>query len=116
MNEKRKEDEAADCNPVFSVAGAMPGGSTMRWDTAYPNPDEEHAHPHPVGHGPSLSIAGVMPGTAEVGWRTAMPDPSRDTLDSHGYIITKAEAAARAELAHTAPPLALENRAEDEVA
>ena len=51
------------------------------------------------GCSPVFSIAGAMPGEAQATWRTAMPDPNRDTLDAHGHVITKVEAAARAELA-----------------
>ncbi len=44
-----------------------------------------------------------MPGTAQTTWHTAMPDPTRDTLDAFGHVITKVEAAARAELAASRP-------------
>ncbi len=85
-------------NPVFSMAGVMPGGSEMTgWKTAYPNPDAQIARPRPVGHGPSFSMAGVMPGSSGTPWRTAMPNPDNDVLDGHGHVVTKIEAAARAE-------------------
>ena len=94
----------ANMNPVFSIAGATPGGSQATWKTAYPNPDAIfNPNGHKVGHGPTFTIAGVMPGTAQTAWRTAMPDPTRDTLDHNGYVITKVEAAARAELAASRP-------------
>ena len=101
----------ANMNPVFSIAGVMPGGSEATWKTAYPNPDAViHPHGHRVGHGPTFTIAGVVAGTAQTAWRTAMPDPTRDTLDADGHVITKLEAAARAELA-AARPNVLELRA-----
>jgi hypothetical protein len=90
---------AANCSPVFSIAGVMPGASDAAWMTSYPNPDAHLAPPRPAGHGPTFTLAGVMPGTPQTAWPTAMPDPTRDTLDAHGYVITKVEAAARAELA-----------------
>jgi hypothetical protein len=86
-------------NPVFSIAGAMTGGSEAAWKTAYPNPDSLVAEPRPAGHGPTFTIAGVVQGAADNGWRTAMPDPTRDTLDVNGHVVSKVEAAARAELA-----------------
>ena len=89
----------ANCSPVFSIAGVMPGASEAAWKTAYPNPDAHIAPPRPAGHGPTFTLAGVMPGTPQTAWPTAMPDPTRDTLDAQGYVITKVEAAARAELA-----------------
>lgn len=88
----------ANCSPVFSIAGVMPGASEAAWKTAYPNPDALIAAPRPAGHGPTFTIAGVVAGTPQVAWRTAMPDPVRDTIDSFGHVITKVEAAARAEL------------------
>ena len=93
----------AHCSPVFSIAGVMPGASEAAWRTAYPNPDADVAEPRPAGHGPTFTIAGVVPGAAQTEWRTAMPDPTRDTLDAYGHVITKAEAAARAELAPGRP-------------
>lgn len=89
---------AANCSPVFSIAGVMPGASEASWKTAYPNPDAAIAAPRPAGHGASFSVAGVMPGSPEVAWRTAMPDPTRDVLDAYGHVITKVEAEARAAL------------------
>jgi len=86
-------------NPVFSIAGATPGANQAAWKTAYPNPDNLVAEPRPVGHGPTLTLAGVVAGTPDTGWRTAMPDPTRDTLDEFGHVISKVEAAHRAELA-----------------
>ncbi len=99
MNKSPITQKAANCSPVFSMAGVMPCASEMAWTTAYPNPDAGLSAPRPPCHAVSLSIAGVMPGRAETGWHTAMPDPSRDVLDAHGHIITIAEAKARAELA-----------------
>jgi hypothetical protein len=99
MDETPTPETPADCNPVFSIAGATPGGSEAAWKTAYPNPDADvHPHGH-AGHGPTFTIAGVMPGVADSGWHTAMPDPSRDTLDAFGHVITKVEAEARAAVA-----------------
>ena len=88
---------------MFSIAGVMPGASEAPWKTAYPNPDAEIAAPRPAGHGPTFTVAGVIAGTPQTEWRTAMPDPTRDTLDAYGHIITKVEAAARAELAARRP-------------
>ena len=85
-------------NPVFSIAGATPGANQAAWKTAYPNPDSLVAEPRPTGHGPTFTLAGVVAGTADAGWRTAMPDPTRDTLDEFGHVISKVEAAHRAEL------------------
>jgi hypothetical protein len=85
-------------SPVFSIAGATPGASQAAWKTAYPNPDSLVAEPRPAGHGVTFTIAGVVQGAPDNGWRTAMPDPTRDTLDENGYVISKVEAAARAEL------------------
>jgi hypothetical protein len=93
----------ANCSPVFSIAGVMPSASEAAWKTAYPNPDAFVAAPRPAGHGPTFTIAGVVPGTPQVAWRTAMPDPTRDVLDAYGHVITKVEAAARAELAAARP-------------
>jgi hypothetical protein len=90
----------ADCSPVFSIAGVMPGNSNAAWKTAYPNPDAGTSAPR-RSHGPTFSIAGAMPAGAQTPWRTAMPDPTRDVLDGYGHVITKVEAAARAELAAT---------------
>ena len=107
MDKKPNEPTAADCSPVFSLAGAMPAGSEMAWKTANPNPDAALAAHRRAGHGESLSIAGAMPGQPEAEWRTAMPDPTRDVLDPYGHVITKVEAAARAELARTRQASAL---------
>ena len=94
----------ANCNPVFSIAGVIPGGSEAPWKTAYPNPDAyTRTNGHRVTHGPTFTIAGVMPGTAQTEWHTAMPDPTRDTLDAYGHVITTVEAAARAEIAAARP-------------
>ena len=111
MNKNPVPETAANCNPVFSIAGATPGASEAAWKTAYPNPDALISGPRPTGHGPTFTIAGVMPGTPEVPWRTAMPDPSRDVLDAYGHVITKAEAKVRAELARPRPVLALRRAA-----
>ena len=81
---------------MFSVAGATPAASHMTWNTTYPNPDAAVAEPRPAGHGPTFTIAGVVQGAADNGWRTSMPDPTRD---AYGHVISKVEAAARAELA-----------------
>lgn len=99
MNQIHTPQIAANCSPVFSMAGVMPAASNMAWKTAYPNPDAGFGPVSPAGHGPSFSVAGVMPGHAETAWRTAMPNPDRDVLDAHGYAITKIEARTRAELA-----------------
>ena len=98
MDKSPTPETPAKSSPVFSVAGAMPGANEAAWTTAYPNPDAAHSDGRPAGHGPSFSMAGAMPGEAEAVWRTAMPDPTRDTIDANGHIITKVEAAARAEL------------------
>ena len=92
-------DTPANCSPAFSIAGAMPAASQMTWKTAFPTPDSLISAPRVAGHGPVFSVAGVIPGTPEVSWRTAMPDPTRDCLDVNGHVVTKIEAAARAELA-----------------
>jgi len=92
---------------VFSIAGAMPGGSEMAWKTAYPNPDAGHPSGRHGCHGPSFSLAGAMPGESQTEWRTAMPDPTRDMIDDHGHVITIAENHVRAELAHRPPARAL---------
>ena len=99
MDKTFAPETPANCSPAFSIAGVMPAASQMTWKTAYPNPDATISAPRPAGHGPVFSIAGVIPGTPEVAWRTAMPDPTRDCLDGNGHVITKIEAAARAELA-----------------
>ena len=99
MDRKPAPKIGVNVNPVFSMAGVIPGGAEAAWRTAYPNPDAQVAAPRPAGHGPTFTIAGVMPGTPQTAWHTAMPDPTRDTLDAFGHIITKVEAAARAELA-----------------
>ncbi len=98
MNQALPSDTPVRFNPVFSMAGVMPGGSEMAWKTAYPNPDAAISAPKAVGHGPSFSMAGVMPGCAETTWRTAMPNPTVDVLDAHGHVVTRIEAAARVEL------------------
>ena len=107
MNRAPLPEIPANCNPVFSIAGATPGGSEAAWKTAYPNPDALVSGARPPGHGPTFTIAGVMPGTSETAWRTAMPDPSRDVLDAFGHVITRAEAETRAELARPRGVLAL---------
>lgn len=107
MDKRPTTQPAANCSPVFSMAGVMPAASEMTWTTAYPNPDAGLSAPRPAGHAVSLSIAGVMPGRPEIAWRTAMPDPTRDVLDATGHVTTIAEAEARAELAPRAGVLAL---------
>lgn len=98
MNQQHSTQTPANCSPVLSIAGVMPGGSEMvGWKTAYPNPDAHISEPRPAGHGPSLSIAGVMPGCAETAWRTAMPNPINDVLDAQGYVVTRIEAGIRAD-------------------
>ena len=109
MDQTLAPETPANCSPAFSIAGVMPAASQMTWKTAYPNPDSLAAAPRPAGHGPVFSIAGVIPGTPEVAWRTAMPDPTRDCLDANGHVVTKIEAAARAQLA-TRRVLAIEAR------
>lgn len=99
MNERPTVKTGADCSPVFSIAGVMPGGATMTWTTAYPDPDARLGRPRRRGHGPTFTLAGVVSGEALAPWRTAMPDPTRDALDAHGHLISRAEAAA-AQLAH----------------
>lgn len=99
MNKNLAPKTPANCSPVFSIAGVSPGAAQMTWKTAYPNPDALVAAPRPAGHGPTFTIAGVVAGTPDTGWRTSMPDPTRDTLDGYGHVITKVEAARRAELA-----------------
>jgi hypothetical protein len=99
MNPNPLPETEANCNPVFSTGGATPGGSQAPWKTAYPNPDAAIAEPRPPGHGPTFTEAGVVAGSPDTGWRTAMPDPSRDTLDEFGHVISKVEAANRAEIA-----------------
>jgi hypothetical protein len=100
MNKNPTPETPADCGPVFSIAGVMPAGSNMPWQTAYPNPDAEFGTPHRGASGPTFTLAGVVQAAASAPWRTAMPDPTRDTIDANGYLVTKIEAAARAELAH----------------
>lgn len=101
MNQRHFTQTAANCSPVFSIAGVMPAASGMAgWKTAYPNPDAEICEPRPAGHGPSMSMAGVMPGCAETAWRTAMPNPIDDVLDAHGYAVTRIEAGIRADALH----------------
>ena len=84
--------------PSFSIGGAIPTSSNAPWKTAYPNPDAGHAQTRSGSHGPCFTIAGVIPSRPEVAWRTSNPDPTRDCLDAYGHVITKVEAAARAEL------------------
>lgn len=103
MNTTPAPKIAANCSPVFSIAGVMPGASEAAWKTAYPNPDSLVAARRPAGHGPTFTIAGVVTGLPQTEWRTAMPDPTRDTLDAFGHVLTKVEAAARAELAASRP-------------
>jgi len=110
MNTIPTTQHAANCSPVFSMAGVMPAAAEMAWATAYPNPDAGVAAPRTASHAVSFSVAGAMPGQAETAWRTAMPDPSRDVLDAHGYAITIAEGEALAALAPTAGVLALQAR------
>jgi hypothetical protein len=100
MNQNPLPKTHADCSPVFSIAGVMPGASNAAWKTAYPNPDAGHSAPK-RSHGPTFSIAGAMPAGTQTPWRTSCPDPTRDVLDAYGHVITKVEAAARAELAST---------------
>lgn len=107
MNQTLAPYTPANCSPVFSIAGATPGASNMTWKTAYPNPDALVAAPRPAGHGPTFTIAGVVQGTPDNGWRTSMPDPTRDALDAYGHVISKIEAAHRAELAGEHRVLAL---------
>jgi len=99
MDPRHTIPTAADCSPVFSIAGAMPGGSEMAWKTAYPNPDAGHASGRHGCRGPSFSLAGAMPGKSQTDWRTAMPDPTRDMIDDHGHVITIAENVVRTALA-----------------
>jgi hypothetical protein len=99
MNKNPLPQNDADCSPVFSISGVMPGSSNAAWKTAYPNPDAGNAAPK-RSHGPTFSIAGAMPAGAQTPWRTSCPDPTRDVLDAYGHVITKIEAAARAELAN----------------
>ncbi len=100
MNQYPLPQNDGDCSPVFSIAGAMPGSSNAAWKTAYPNPDAGHSTPK-RSHGPTFSIAGASPAGTQAPWRTACPDPTRDVIDAYGHVITKVEAAARAELAAT---------------
>jgi len=97
--DNRTSPETTYGQPVFSIAGAMPSTSNAPWKTAYPNPDAGITEHHSASTGPCFSIAGVIPSRPEVAWRTSNPDPTRDCLDSYGHVITKVEAAARAELA-----------------
>ena len=85
--------------PSFSIGGAIPTSSNAPWKTAYPNPDVGVTQHVSSSTGPCFSIAGVIPSRPEVAWRTSNPDPTRDCLDAYGHVITKVEAAARAELA-----------------
>lgn len=98
MDNRTAPTEASYGQPVFSIAGAMPSTSNAPWKTAYPNPDAGTTRVRSSSHGPCFSIAGVIPSQPEVAWRTSNPDPTRDVLDAYGHVITKVEAAARAEL------------------
>jgi hypothetical protein len=98
MDNRTATIEAPYGQPVFSIAGAMPSSSNAPWKTAYPNPDAGIAQSRSSSRGPCFSIAGVIPSQPEVAWRTSNPDPTRDVLDAYGHVITKVEAAARAEL------------------
>jgi len=103
MDENRTPEHESPANPVFSIAGATPGANEAAWKTAYPNPDSLISEPRPVGHGPTFTEAGAVAGTPDTGWRTSMPDPTRDTLDAYGHVISKVEAARRAEIAAANP-------------
>ena len=103
MDENRTPEHESHANPVFSIAGATPGANEAAWKTAYPNPDSLVSEPRPAGHGPTFTEAGAVAGTPDTGWRTSMPDPTRDTLDAFGHVITKVEAARRAEVAAANP-------------
>ena len=103
MDKNPTHETENPANPVFSIAGATPGANEAAWKTAYPNPDSPHAEIRPAGHGPTFTEAGVVAGASDTGWRTSMPDPSRDTLDGFGHVITKIEAARRAEVAAANP-------------
>lgn len=103
MDQNQNPEREYHGNPVFSIAGATTGANEADWKTAYPNPDRLVSEPRPAGHGPTFTEAGVVAGTPDTGWRTSMPDPSRDTLDEFGHVITKIEAARRAELAAANP-------------
>ena len=76
----------------------MPSTSNAPWKTAYPNPDAGTTPVRSASHGQCFSIAGAIPSRPEVAWRTSNPDPTRDVLDAYGHVITRVEAAARAEL------------------
>lgn len=99
MEKNPDQETEAPANPVFSIAGATPGANEAAWKTAYPNPDSLVSEPRPAGHGPTFTEAGVVAGAPDTGWRTSMPDPNRDTLDAYGHVISKVEAAHRAEIA-----------------
>jgi hypothetical protein len=103
MDKTWNPEDEPHANPVFSIAGAAPGANEAAWKTAYPNPDSLISEPRPAGHGPTFTEAGVVAGASDAGWRTSMPDPSRDTLDAYGHVITKVEAARRAEVAAANP-------------
>lgn len=103
MDKNPNQETETHANPVFSITGATPGANEADWKTAYPNPDSLISEPRPAGHGPTFTEAGVVAGASDTGWRTSMPDPSRDTLDEYGHVITKVEAAARAEVAAANP-------------
>jgi hypothetical protein len=103
MDNKQTQEPETHANPVFSIAGATPGGNEAAWKTAYPNPDSLISEARPAGHGPTFTEAGVVAGASDTGWRTSMPDPTRDTLDEFGHVISKVEAAHRAEIAAASP-------------
>lgn len=67
----------ANCSPVMSCSGVMPGASEMsHWNTAYPNPDAALTadHPRHSAHGPVFTMGGVMPGgTSMPEWHTSYP-------------------------------------------
>ena len=103
MDKNPNRETEAPANPVFSIAGATPGANEAAWKTAYPNPDSLVSEPRPAGHGPTFTEAGAVAGASDTGWRTSMPDPTRDTLDAFGHVITKIEAARRAEVTAANP-------------
>ncbi len=64
-------------NPIITIAGVVPGGTEMEWDTAYYNPDAHIRHRvarPPSNQGPSISMAGVVAGSPKAPWDTAYPD------------------------------------------
>ncbi len=103
MDKNQDQEPETHANPVFSIAGATPGANEAAWKTAYPNPDAGVSEPRPAGHGPTFTEAGAVAGASDTGWRTSMPDPTRDTLDEFGHVISKVEAAHRAEVAAANP-------------